>query len=76
MTEQGWEKEVKFMARCFTEKMGMDVESLARMVGVCQVWVLGGGLDPGRDYVFHYPNISNFSLNFEKQNNFGPPHSI
>ena len=37
------------------------------------MWVLGGGLDPGRDYVFHYPNISNFSLQFGEAKSFWVP---
>lgn len=46
---------------------------LAPMVGVSQVWVLRRGLGPGRDYVFHYPNISNFCLQIWEANSFWPP---
>lgn len=38
-----------------------------------QVWVLEGDLSPGRDDGFHYPNISNFSLQFWEAESFWPP---
>lgn len=71
VAQREWGEKVKFTARCLKE----NPSSLGSLVGVSQVWVLGRGrgLDPGRDYVFHYPNISNFSLQFGEAKSFWVP---
>lgn len=62
-----WKKEFKFITRCLQEKMSVCIEfQSSGLTGYkclrCGYWKRGLGV--GRDYVFHYPNISNFSLQF------------